>query len=166
MRAPRTTYIAFTKFKKMFDVLLKSPDNDITSCNPTRAALGTVQTCVEDALMKILLIAADNKRGRTLDEAELRRAFAYANHFLLKEDPVHSCSVVQLPKKLCVRELKKERPNCRVTRGAIAIIANMYMYITRVAFLAINNAVEESPKKRVTPEIVDLVLKPLFSAGS
>ena len=170
MRAPRSSYIAFTKFKKMCDTFRECPNNDITSsASPTRAALATVQTYVEAALMQILLIAADNKRGRTLDEAEMTRAWAYANHFLMREPAPQSCATkmcttTQMPKKLCVHALKKERPTCRVTRGAIGVIANMYKYITRAALLAINNAVEASTKKRVAPEVVDRVLKQLFSA--
>ena len=170
MRAPRSTYIAFTKFKKMCDTFRDCPNNDIM-CSPTRAALATMQTHVEAALMQILLIAADNKRGRTLDEAEVIRAWAYTNHFLMREPAPQSCdtktcTTIQMPKKLCVRELKKERPTCRVTRGAIGVIATMYKYITRVALLAINNAAETSTKKRVAPEVVDRALKPLFSARS
>ena len=165
MRAPRTTYIAFTKFKKMCDTLRECPDNEI-ACSPTKAALGVIQGFVEKSLMKILVIAADNKRGRTLDEVEMRRAYAYMNHFLLK-DPctgaARPCSLIKLPKKLCVRELKKERPDCRVTQGAVGIIANMYAYFTRVALLAINEAAEQSPKKRVSTDLVQNTLCPLFA---
>lgn len=156
MRAPRTTYIAFSKFKKMCDILCTNPDLAIT-CSPTKAALATMQTFVERGLMRILLIAADNKRGRTLDEAEMRRAHAFMNHFLLKEKTSLVCPV-DLPKKLCVRELKKERGNCRVTQGAIEVIANMYAYLTRVALEAVNGEAVKSTKKRVSPEIVAATL--------
>lgn len=156
MRTPRSTSLAYAKFKKVLDAVRQTSK---TKWTPTKAATSEMQRYIEHALMNILYVAIDNKKGRTLDEHELTRAQAFLKLFLNKHISIAELSAKApreilniLPKKLCVKEIKSSRPGCRVTQKAVRSISGIYLDLTQYAFVLLRNAYEDSDKKRVGPD--------------
>ena len=101
----------------------------------TRKGYQQLQKHVEAALMRILAVAVQTLKAKTLNESDVRRAERYFS--LMLGINVEEKIPILLPQRLCYRHLKVNYPNIRVTRDASKRIRNLYTGIVRFLIAAI-----------------------------
>ena len=116
--------LAFAKFKKL--ALSLTPED--STAKPTKAALQSIQHYTEFAMMKLLTIIMDFKKGRTIDVKEVQRGRHFMLNFLFSgtETKINKALLEKLPKKLAIKEMKAARTDCRVTKNALVVIKQLY----------------------------------------
>ena len=157
-RPPRTTSLAFAKFKKITNRIGEAAG---ISYQLTKAAHAELQKMVETTFDAALINAVDTMSAKTLSVKDIQRvrtflrAFAGSGRFIPVLTMTKSVQV-QLPKKMGMKRLKTQRPKTRVTSTAVHVIGLLYTDLIKIA---LGNLEAEQGKKRIAPDMLRDQLK-------
>ena len=150
-RPPRTSVIAFSKFKKIAQTCEEPAVLAEVPLNMTKASYVELQRIVDATFVQTLAATIDTMKARTLGENDVRRTRRFIAQFVAGSGgtlPDSANGGTGLPKKIGVKNIKAIRPKTRVTSAAVRYIAALYIDIIQ---LAVSRLEAPSGKKRLLP---------------